>query len=248
MNCTARMSASANHFLLSEPTMENPRSSLCGVSSVLMRRRDATRHHLRFASYDFQFVSKSATLRPHGEELRRSTARSHTPSISWASAGRCSSCASSCTRTPASLLGPARPARRLRHEHPRRTSEGARAPAASSGGERSTHRQHRGSTSSRSTARASSAVLHVLAHWGARSLRPPSASGDLEPGWLRAPCASRCPPPSRARSSFESATSSRRSPTGTSSRGRSTLRTPSWSGIRRASTASWSSATSTPWR
>jgi DNA-binding HxlR family transcriptional regulator len=27
-------------------------------------------------------------------------------------------------------------------------------------------------------------VLHVLAHWGARSLRPPAASGDLEPGWL----------------------------------------------------------------
>jgi DNA-binding HxlR family transcriptional regulator len=28
------------------------------------------------------------------------------------------------------------------------------------------------------------AVLHVLAHWGARSLRPPAASGDLEAGWL----------------------------------------------------------------
>jgi DNA-binding HxlR family transcriptional regulator len=27
-------------------------------------------------------------------------------------------------------------------------------------------------------------VLHVLAHWGARSLRPPSVSGDLQPGWL----------------------------------------------------------------
>ena len=27
-------------------------------------------------------------------------------------------------------------------------------------------------------------VLHVLAHWGARSLGPPSAKGDLEPGWL----------------------------------------------------------------
>ncbi|HJR95457.1 MAG TPA: helix-turn-helix domain-containing protein [Gaiellaceae bacterium] len=27
-------------------------------------------------------------------------------------------------------------------------------------------------------------VLHVLAHWGARSLRPPARSGDLEPGWL----------------------------------------------------------------
>jgi DNA-binding HxlR family transcriptional regulator len=27
-------------------------------------------------------------------------------------------------------------------------------------------------------------ALHVLAHWGARSLRAPAASGDLEPGWL----------------------------------------------------------------
>ena len=27
-------------------------------------------------------------------------------------------------------------------------------------------------------------VLHVLAHWGARSLGPPSPSGDLEAGWL----------------------------------------------------------------
>jgi DNA-binding HxlR family transcriptional regulator len=27
-------------------------------------------------------------------------------------------------------------------------------------------------------------VLHVLAHWGARSLRPPSATGDLQAGWL----------------------------------------------------------------
>jgi DNA-binding HxlR family transcriptional regulator len=28
-------------------------------------------------------------------------------------------------------------------------------------------------------------VLHVLAHWGARSLGPPARRGDLEPGWLR---------------------------------------------------------------
>jgi DNA-binding HxlR family transcriptional regulator len=27
-------------------------------------------------------------------------------------------------------------------------------------------------------------VLHVLAHWGARSLRPPAVEGDLQPGWL----------------------------------------------------------------
>jgi DNA-binding HxlR family transcriptional regulator len=27
-------------------------------------------------------------------------------------------------------------------------------------------------------------VLHVLAHWGARSLRRPAVSGDLESGWL----------------------------------------------------------------
>jgi DNA-binding HxlR family transcriptional regulator len=28
------------------------------------------------------------------------------------------------------------------------------------------------------------AVMHVLAHWGAQSLRPPEPTGDLEPGWL----------------------------------------------------------------
>jgi DNA-binding HxlR family transcriptional regulator len=28
------------------------------------------------------------------------------------------------------------------------------------------------------------AVLHVLAHWGARSLGPPAAVDDLKPGWL----------------------------------------------------------------
>jgi hypothetical protein len=27
-------------------------------------------------------------------------------------------------------------------------------------------------------------VLHVLAHWGARSLGPPTSTGDLQPGWL----------------------------------------------------------------
>jgi DNA-binding HxlR family transcriptional regulator len=27
-------------------------------------------------------------------------------------------------------------------------------------------------------------VLHLLAHWGARSLGPPALTGDLEPGWL----------------------------------------------------------------
>ena len=27
-------------------------------------------------------------------------------------------------------------------------------------------------------------VLHVLAHWGARSLGPPTATGDLQAGWL----------------------------------------------------------------
>ena len=28
------------------------------------------------------------------------------------------------------------------------------------------------------------AVLHVLAHWGARSLGPPTSTGDVQPGWL----------------------------------------------------------------
>ena len=66
-------------------------------------------------------------------------------------------------------------------------------------------------------------VLHVLAHWGARSLRPPATTGDLEPGWL--PGALRIALPATCRtsgSSFESVTSSRQRTTGRSSRAPST--------------------------
>jgi DNA-binding HxlR family transcriptional regulator len=45
-------------------------------------------------------------------------------------------------------------------------------------------------------------VLHVLAHWGARSLGPPTPRDDLEPGWL--PGALRIAlPPGCARGSVE---------------------------------------------
>jgi len=45
------------------------------------------------------------------------------------------------------------------------------------------------------------AVLHVLAHWGARSLRPPASEGDLEAGWL--PGALRIALPARVTGSIE---------------------------------------------
>jgi DNA-binding HxlR family transcriptional regulator len=41
-------------------------------------------------------------------------------------------------------------------------------------------------------------VLHVLAHWGARSLHPP-ALGDLEPGWLHGALRIALPAPGGAR-------------------------------------------------
>jgi DNA-binding HxlR family transcriptional regulator len=46
-------------------------------------------------------------------------------------------------------------------------------------------------------------VLHVLAHWGARSLRPPTGEEELEPGWLPAALRIACPPiPTEARIEF----------------------------------------------
>ena len=44
-------------------------------------------------------------------------------------------------------------------------------------------------------------VLHVLAHWGARSLRPPETTGDLEPGGWPGHCGSPSRPRARARGS-----------------------------------------------
>src|ERR1044072_1473010 len=43
------------------------------------------------------------------------------------------------------------------------------------------------------------AVLHVLAHWGARSLGPPARTGDLTEGWL-SDGPSKALPPTKARS------------------------------------------------
>ncbi len=45
-------------------------------------------------------------------------------------------------------------------------------------------------------------MLHVLAHWGARSLRPPAATGDLEPGWLPGALRIALPPTGTARLEF----------------------------------------------
>ena len=46
------------------------------------------------------------------------------------------------------------------------------------------------------------AVMHVLAHWGARSLRPPATTGDLEPGWLPGALCIALPPTGTARLEF----------------------------------------------
>lgn len=46
------------------------------------------------------------------------------------------------------------------------------------------------------------AVMHVLAHWGARSLRPPAATGDLEPGWLPGALCIALPPAGTGRLEF----------------------------------------------
>ena len=71
-------------------------------------------------------------------------------------------------------------------------------------------------------------VLHMLAHWGARSLGPPDADTPLEPGWLAGALEMIFfePRPTRA-SSSASTTRWRRSSTGSRARGRSRARTPS---------------------
>ena len=42
----------------------------------------------------------------------------------------------------------------------------------------------------------------MLAHWGARSLRPPAVTGDLEPGWLHGALRIALPAASRRRIEF----------------------------------------------
>ena len=46
------------------------------------------------------------------------------------------------------------------------------------------------------------AVMHVLAHWGARSLRPPAPTGDLEAGWLHGALRIALPPAGAGRLEF----------------------------------------------
>jgi hypothetical protein len=46
-------------------------------------------------------------------------------------------------------------------------------------------------------------VMHMLAHWGARSLGPPTRDADLEPGWLAGAMQMAFPPhPTAARIEF----------------------------------------------
>ena len=92
-------------------------------------------------------------------------------------------------------------------------------------------------------------VLHVLAHWGARSLGPPAASGDLEPGWLPGALRIALPldtdrpdrVPDRRRDRVRGRPRDRARPDRESRRRDRRRRA-------RASTTSWSSATSPPWR
>ena len=92
----------------------------------------------------------------------------------------------------APLLGPPRPARGLRHEHPRRAAEDARAgrrrppPSARPPCRLVGLRAHRIRQGLR-------AVLHVLAHWGAHSLGPPAAATISKPGGWPAHSVSRSP-------------------------------------------------------
>ena len=245
MNCTARMSASANHFLLSEPTMETPVPALWRSSCSL--RRGMLHETLAIRKLRLSIRQQTGYTRSRGEELRpvlpdRARPRSRGRALVAARRARAPA------RGPAPLLRPPRPARRLRHEHPRRAPEGARA----------------GRRRSAATPRSAGGVVGLRAHGvrrGApggppraralgRSLAPAAvASGETSSRvGSRAPCASRCPRsvagsdrvPDRRRARLGRRRPRRRE-------ARSTLRTPSSPGIRRRSTASWSSATSTPW-
>ena len=64
-------------------------------------------------------------------------------------------------------------------------------------------------------------VMHLLAHWGARSLGPPTAETNLEPGWLAGALEMALPPEHvDSRSSSTSTTRSRRSSAASRRRGR----------------------------
>ena len=138
--------------------------------------------YLRFASTYFQFRSEAATLGPW-QGATTSTARWRTPSTSWASAGRCSSSAS-CSRTTSSatrisMRGSTGCGTNILAARLKTLEQGGVVrrrqldpPAASWVYELTEY------------GKGLREVLHVLAHWGARSLGPPAARGDLEPGWL----------------------------------------------------------------
>src|SRR5580765_804413 len=182
MNCTARMSASANHFLLSELTMRNPRPQLPAGCSLSREARDATRIDLLFASKLFQFASRPGTLGCVGKSYQQYCPIAHALDLvgeRW------------------SLLV----VRELLHEGPLRYSDlharldgcgtnilAARLKALEQGGVVRRRRLDPPAASwvyeLTEYGEGLQAVLHVLAHWGARSLGPPERTGDLEPGWL----------------------------------------------------------------
>src|SRR5687768_5270228 len=124
MNCTARMSASANHFLLSELAMRTP------VSSLQACRLWSERGMLQESACELQVCTfnlgakrvqsaRGSLLRPVLPDGARPRPRGRAlvaAHRSRATRGR-----------PAPLLGSALAAPRLRDEHPRRASEDARA-------------------------------------------------------------------------------------------------------------------------
>ena len=247
MNCTARMSASANHFFLSEPTMGTPVSSLKAFR-VLSRR--GMLHDLTCDSQVTTFNSPAGSL--HSERWHAATTQycpmAHALDIvgeRWSLLivrelleddqlrysdlhARLDGCGTNILAARLKTLEQGGVVRRKQLEPP----------AASWVYELTEY------------GRGLREVLHVLAHWGARSLGPPAddATTSSRAG-SAARCGSRSRPTARAGgSSSASATSSPRSPPARSSRARSTSPMRSSSVTRSASIGLWSTATSTPSR
>src|SRR6476659_69212 len=138
MNCTARMSASANHFFRFESTMKKtPGCSSLQVFVYLTNGHYRTRLAIRKLRLP---ISKQSGYTPsHGEDLRpvlpdRACSRSGRGALVAADRPRAH------PRGPAALLRPPCPTRGLRDEHPCRPPQGAGAgwrrppsPARSSG-------------------------------------------------------------------------------------------------------------------
>ena len=165
-------------FLSIRGNHENPRSSVCAFE---YEGGDATRD-----TCDLQVktsISAKSLDSAAWQAATTSTARWRTPSTSWGSAGRCSSSAS-CSRTTSSATRIS--TRRL--DGCGTNILAARLKTLEQGGV--VRRQQLDPPAASWVYELTEygeglrEVLHVLAHWGARSLRPPAVTGDLEPGWL----------------------------------------------------------------